>query len=103
MQYKKNLALFAGVCLVVLSGCAVSQPGATASIDPPRLLKSISDNPNVWDYASSFGPVPATLQAEGDNLCKSTGMDHASGYHPHAEDVNGVPYPHGGFLCARKG
>lgn len=102
MRFSKHLLLCpAIVSLLAAGGCAFG-PGDQASNDPPRLVNSFgSTKPNVWDFASSFGPVPSTMQAEGDALCNQQGLKRAVGYHPGAEHADGTSYDGGGFLCAR--
>lgn len=102
MPIPKQLVLCSALSsLLVAGGCAFG-PVDQASNDPPRLVSSFGSNtPNVWDAASAFGPVPGTLQAEGDALCHKQGLKRALGYHPRAEHPDGTTYDGGGFLCAR--
>ena len=98
--------------LASLFGCASTPPasiGNQPSADPPRMVRDANGNLR-WDSASKFGPVPAELQAKGDEICrqggKRAGLDQnaftrAIGYHPNALDENGKKIPVGGYYCAR--
>lgn len=54
----------------------------------------------IWQNATSFGRVPAHLQAIGDISCMQLGPSlRATGYHPRARDRQGKLIPGGGFYC----
>lgn len=54
----------------------------------------------TWVNVSSFGPVPAHLQAAGDINCMKMGFVlRAIGYHPQAKDLKGRTTTSGGFYC----
>lgn len=63
--------------------------------------KDAKGNPYLtWVNVSSFGPVPAQLQAAGDINCMKMGFTlRAIGYHPQAKDLKGRTTPGGGFYC----
>ena len=90
-----------------LFGCAI---GSAPSEDPPKLVDTVfrkgwdgSDVTNVaWDRPGAFGPVPANLQAKGDDICKKGGFERAVGYHPKALDRDGKHIPEGGYYCSTR-
>ena len=90
----------------LLLGCAVGS--APDEKNPPQLVDTAlrkgwdgSNLENVaWDRPSAFGPVPANLQAKGDEICKKGKWERAVGYHPKALDLEGKPIPDGGFYCS---
>lgn len=90
----------------LLLGCAVgSAPDET---NPPKLVDTVfrkgwdgsSLEQVAWDRPNAFGPVPETLQAKGDVICKKGGFERATGYHPKALDRAGKPIPDGGYYCS---
>lgn len=83
-----------------LSACAVG-PSSKASDTPPRIVTD-ADKRNVWNNPALFGPVPANLQATGDQACQKSGFKAATGYHPKAEDINGKPIKDGAYFCVDK-
>ncbi|MDZ7852534.1 MAG: hypothetical protein U5L98_07760 [Halomonas sp.] len=97
MQWKTTAGITA--LFLALSGCATSMegPGAYPAETPPKLIEK-GEHP-TWNDPGLFGPVPAELQAMGDEVCQSDNYRHAIGYHPEARDINGSPIPGGGFLC----
>ncbi len=109
MKSKTQKVLFASlVATGILAGCSTapmmgSQPGDV----PPRIVNDPNDNRSrVWDNPGAFGPVPAKLAADGQTICSS--MDtkdvhyRAIGYHPLAKDIDGKPFPRGGYFCVTK-
>ncbi len=90
------------VMLSVLSGCVITPagPGTVPAMDPPRIVEG--DNGLRWNNPAAFGSVPEALKATGDAYCRRSGFDRATGYHPDARDVNGNPFPGGGYYCVGK-
>ena len=93
-------------CLVpLLVGCT-NMPGRAPGAVPPRIVDRINDRnghkDRVWDNPSAFGPVPAALKAKGNATCRAADFERASGYHPDARNVEGQPFPGGGFFCTGK-
>lgn len=90
---------------VALTAC-VSYPsvGSQQADTPPRIV--VKNDKNVWNDAGLFGPVPAELAVDAQRVCSSLDTDkvkhEAQGYHAKAEDVNGKPFPNGGYYCVPK-
>ncbi len=66
-------------------------------MEPPIIVSG--DNGLRWSNPPAFGPVTEALKAIGDADCRRSGFDHATGYHPNTRDVNGDPFPGGGYSC----
>jgi hypothetical protein len=90
----------------LLLGCA-GVGSAPDEKNPPQLVDTAFrkgwDSKNLenvaWDRPSAFGPVPANLQATGDEICRKGRWERAIGYHPKALDLEGKPIPDGGYYC----
>jgi len=90
----------------LLLGCAVGN--APDETNPPKLVDSVfrtgwggsSLEQVAWDRPGAFGPVPESLQATGDAICKKGGFGRAVGFHPKARDREGKPIPDGGYFCS---
>jgi len=93
-----SVPLFASVVVCALTSCAVIGPGDKADAVPPRLVID-SNKVAAWDRPNAFGPVPAELQATGNNTCQQIGAEKATGYHPGALDAEGKPVAGGGYFC----
>lgn len=96
---------FSLLATALLSACA-STPGSAPGSVPPQLVRDQSSGKLAWSDPGAFGPVPASLQKKGDAVCRTrvpgeTNGDHkhAIGYHPSALDLNGNPFPGGGYFC----
>jgi len=75
-------------------------PEADPGARPPRMVRGSTGL--YWDNPRAFGGVPTSLQATGDDICRSLGFEQANGYHPKALDVNGRPIDGGGYFCASR-
>jgi hypothetical protein len=87
---------------VFLLGCSIPfRPGLVEGAAPPRLITI--DGKAGWDNPGAFGPVPAELQATGDEVCSSLNAGwrtyRATGYHSRAQDVDGNAFPRGAYFC----
>ena len=85
--------------VLILASCAVT-PGMKEADVPPKMVKV--DNQLTWNDPSAFGPVPQDKVASGNAICQSTGFASATGYHRNAQDINGKPFPNGGYFCEGK-
>ena len=85
--------------VLILTSCAVT-PGMKEADVPPKMVKV--DNQLTWNDPSAFGPVPQDKVASGNAICQSTGFASATGYHRNAQDINGKPFPNGGYFCEGK-
>lgn len=92
--------LLASIVASTLTACVVIGPGDKPDSVPPRLV--VDKNGPAWDRPHAFGPVPAELQATGNEICKNVGTAKATGYHPKAQDVNGKAITGGGYYCVAK-
>jgi hypothetical protein len=83
---------------LAMAGCSTIPvgPGEKPDAVAPKIRVG-SDQSRTWDRPRAFGPVPASLEATGNQVC-GQGMK-AIGYHPEAQDENGKPFPAGGYLC----
>lgn len=77
------------------------RPGLVQGEAPPRLVKI--DGKIVWDNPAAFGPVPALFKDGGEKVCAGLNTRwrryHATGYHAHAQMLDGTPFWAGGFYC----
>lgn len=74
------------------------RPGDEPGTVPPRLARTGEDG-LMWDNPTAFGPVPAALQAKGNGICREVGFERATGYHPHARELDGSIIKGGGYFC----
>jgi hypothetical protein len=95
-------------CLLALlvAGCSTAPMIGSAPSDPPPQIAFLGARDGkgtdylTWENVSSFGPVPAELQAVGNASCQAVAPSlRAIGYHPQAKDRKGVTLPGGGFFC----
>lgn len=90
------------VTALFIAGCS-TMPGSQEGATPPKLVTT-SDG-TTWDNPAAFGPVPASLAAAGAKVCDSLNTKDlkfvARGYHSKALDLNGRPFPSGGYFCVR--
>lgn len=96
------LPVVASTLVVFLAGCTATQsPSKTSGEtgEAPRLVRK--DSRIVWENTALFRVVPGSLQARGNEVCNvgSSKKMKASGYHPSAMQLDGTPFPKGGFLC----
>lgn len=91
---------------LVFTGCASAPDiGDAPSDPPPRLTKSGERDPSGrellrWDRPKAFGKVEGQRKVMGDTACMMARPDLESlGYHPMAEDADGVPIVGGGYYC----
>lgn len=108
MQLKWPLRYVLSIAaLSLLWGCA-SQGiliGEKPSDPAPRIVflgaRDAQDKDYLtWEHVSSFGKVPAELQAAGDLSCMRVSQNlRATGYHPRALDRYGKLIPGGGYFC----
>lgn len=81
-------------------------PNGVYSETPPRLIVDQVDQALIWDHSSEFGPIPDGLWDDAERECSlhnQAGLDFKpAGYHPFAEDVDGLPLFAGGYYCAVK-
>ena len=85
--------------VLILASCAVT-PGMKEADVPPKIVNV--DNQISWNDPSAFGPVPQDKVASGNATCQSMGFASATGYHRNAQDINGKPFPNGGYFCEGK-
>ena len=74
--------------------------GTKEAAVPPKIVKV--DNQLAWSDPSAFGPVPQDRVASGNATCQSMGFARAAGFHRSAQDINGKPFPSGGYFCDGK-
>lgn len=101
----KKITFTACLVFAFLSGCAGSPgPGAQEGVVPPKIV--LKDNAKTWNNAGNFGPVPAALAAKGASTCATLNTQSAkymaTGYHSKALDMDGKPFPGGGYYCVRQ-
>lgn len=96
-----SMALLAGAAF--LTGCA-STPGYFEAKTAPKII--VKDGKNVWDNVAYFGQVPLRLAGKGEQTCATMNTDKAKyiakGYHSKALNMDGVPFPGGGYYCVIK-
>lgn len=97
------LALLAAA---LLGGC-VTYPGVgTREADTPPQIIENKDGLRTWDAPGKFGPVPAEKAAAGATVCATLDTNErkheALGYHSKALDLQGKPFPSGGYYCVPK-
>mgnify|MGYP000151994606 CR=1 FL=1 len=92
--------------LSALAGCTIPGIGDKQADTPPRItVRNAGEKTEykTWDNPGLFGPVPESLKPVGAQVCGSLNTDKdkyvALGYHAKAEDVNGNPFPNGGYYC----
>lgn len=96
------------LAVATLAGCAYSPPiGSEPAATPPRIVADKSDPKKlIWDNPGAFGPVPASEMARGEQVCSKLNTDnmkfYPKGFHPKAQNYQGMPYEGGGFYCAPK-
>lgn len=103
----KKLGSIAVVLSIALTGCAGffgGSPGASESSTAPKIVNK--DGVPTWNNPSLFGPVPVALAAKGAAACAALNNKDQQfeerGYHSRALDINGNPFPAGGYYCVRK-
>ncbi|MDP9901021.1 hypothetical protein [Variovorax ginsengisoli] len=100
---KKILLLLASGTAMLLMGCA-AVPGAKEGEVAPKISKYGDEL--RWDNVGSFGPVPPALAmtaaADCATLNKADTKYVATGYHSKALDLNGKPFPGGGYFCTKQ-
>jgi hypothetical protein len=101
----KKFAFAMAPCMSVLLLTACAQtPGRQAAEDAPRLTKK--GDVVAWNNATLFGPLPAAMSDKAARLCATLDTDDKKwkplGYHPRAEDLEGKPFPGGGYSCEPK-
>ena len=73
--------------------------GKAPAAVPPRMVKDAKGRV-IWNNPEAFGPVPPAMQSFGNASCSSLEPSLvAIGYHPKAENLEGVPMQGGGFFC----
>lgn len=109
LQMKTSLPTL--LCLAAVAsglvGCASQSIliGESPSEPPPQIVylgarDAKGQEYKTWENVSSFGRVPAQLQAIGDLSCMRNSLQlRAVGYHPRAKDILGQVVPGGGFYC----
>ena len=101
------IAVIFGMSTLFVSGCTSLPVGSAPDNNPPKMVASEAargwsngDIVNVlWDRSTAFGPVPANMQATGENVCRLAGFSRVIGFHPTALDLNGQAVRGGGYLC----
>ncbi|MFM7000440.1 MAG: hypothetical protein ACKOXU_05190 [Limnohabitans sp.] len=103
---KNFFTLFlATVSVLVLSACT-SYPaaGSVQAEVPPRIV--MKNGSPIWDNPGNFGPVPAELLIQANQICGSLNTKEikyeAKGYHAKALDLNGNLFANGGYYCLPK-
>ena len=93
--------LIAGAAIALTACVSYPSVGSKQADTPPRIV--VKDDKNVWNDAGLFGPVPAELAVQAQKVCASLDTNdvkhEAQGYHAKAQDVNGNPFPNGGYYC----
>jgi len=85
-----------------LSACAASISSIENTVSPPRLIKG-PDGTIIWDNISAFGPVPKDKFAKDNAMCQAVNPKfYMAGYNSKALDLDGKPFPDGGFICLPK-
>lgn len=107
MAHRKVQAYLLATCVFVFGCSSNPKIGETPGNPAPRLtLEDAETGRLAWENIPSFGPVPEELQLRGDTTCSALDNENsqfkAQGFHPHAENVDGTPFPDGGFFCIEK-
>lgn len=85
-----------------LSACAAGVGSVENTVYPPRLIKG-PDGVVQWDNISAFGPVPKDKMEKFEKVCESANPKwYVAGYNSKALDLDGKPFPDGGFICLPK-
>lgn len=96
---KKSIAAL-GV-LALLAGCVTPGIGDKQAETPPRIV--VRNDVKTWDNPGAFGPVPESLAVVAAQVCATLDTDKvkhkALGYHARAQDLEGKPFPTGGYYC----
>lgn len=100
MLVRTHILTATALTFAMLAGCAVVGPGSTYGETPPK-LSTDSKGLKTWTNVSSFGPVPAALQAAGVAACQPFNAI-ATGYHAKAQNDDGKAFPAGGYYCVAK-
>jgi hypothetical protein len=95
-----TLALSPWMTQSAMAQNAPATVGTKEAAVPPKIVKV--DNQLAWSDPSAFGPVPQDKVASGNAICQSTGFARATGFHRSAQDINGKPFPSGGYFCEGK-
>ena len=86
----------------LLSACAASIGSEENTVYPPRLVKG-PDGTILWDNIGAFGPIPKDRLKKYEQICESVNPKwYAAGYNSKALDLDGKPFPDGGFICLPK-
>jgi hypothetical protein len=94
--------IYATLLCSILSGCASSIGSVENTVSPPKLIKG-PDGVVIWDNISAFGPIPKEKLQEFKNVCETANPKwYAAGYNSKAQNVDGKPFPDGGFICLSK-
>ena len=94
--------IYAALLCSILSGCASSIGSVENTVNPPRLIKN-PDGTILWDNISAFGPVPKDRREAYAIVCQEANPKwYPAGYNSKALDLNGKPFPDGGFICLSK-
>lgn len=105
--FKRRDLWFAWVTAAMMSAVVVAQapkptpaPSSKSSA-VPRLV--IRNGVMTWTNAKAFQPVPASLVEQGATVCRIFNTParqyRAAGYHSQALNVQGKPFPGGGYYC----
>ena len=94
--------LYATLLCSILAGCAASIGSVENTVNPPKLIKG-PDGVVMWDNLSAFGPVPKEKIQEYGKVCQAANPNwYAAGYNSKALNLDGKPFPDGGFVCLQK-
>ncbi|ROR15470.1 hypothetical protein [Erwinia sp. JUb26] len=95
---KITAAILLTVIPLFTTGCISLSPSEKPSATSPQL--QASGKAKLWNDATLFGKVPATLQHEGDVKCAAQHKGAAIGYHPHAKKADGSYFQGNAYLCS---
>lgn len=88
------------VAALLAGGCATGR-GDRQADQPPRMVER--NNVIAWDRPEAFGPVPLRLASVAAINCATLDTRDVKwqpeGFHPRALDLDGRPFPGGGYYC----
>lgn len=97
----KPIPLCSLLAAALLAGCATSGRGDRQAEQPPRMVER--NNVIAWDRPEAFGPVPLRLASLAAINCATLDNKDVKwqpeGFHARALDLDGRPFPGGGYYC----
>lgn len=86
---------------LLAAGCAAPGRGDRQADQPPRMVER--NNVIAWDRPEAFGPVPVRLASVAAINCATLDTRDVKwqpeGFHARALDLDGRPFPGGGYYC----